>query len=269
MSGGGGLRQPDALLALSNLRNDGRQPHEVRRMQGELGVVPGSVGSAVVHMGLTACVAVVTGPMECARRSEEQADRAMLEVSLQLAPFATAERRVVNSASDRRLIEGGQQIQRALEATVLLQTYPRTRIAIHIVVLSDDGGRICAALNAATLALMDAGLALKDFCCACAAGVASTSSSTILVDLNRLEEQGDTAMATVAILPQRGGTMVLAQCSESRLSDFDQLERLLEAAAEGCHAVLEDMQAAVKRRAAVVLASNYGGGGDAVMATET
>jgi exosome complex component RRP41 len=261
MAGGGDFRRTDAWLALSHLRLDGRQPLEVRRLQAELGVVPGRVGSALVRMGLTSCVAVVTGPMECARRSEEHADRALLEVTLQLAPLATPERRGGNAASDRRLLEGGQQIQKALEATVLLQTYPRTRIAIHIVVLSDDGGRISAALNSATLALIDAGVALKDFCCACSAGVASTSS-TVLVDLNRGEEQSDTGLATVAILPQRDGIMVLAQCSAARLSDFDSLERLLEAAAEGCRAVFTEMQAAVQCRAVKVLSAPSVGAGD-------
>jgi ribonuclease PH len=66
------LRRTD-LLALSNLRNDGRKPHEIRRMRIQMGVSGGK--SALVEMGLTAVLAKVEGPMECSRRSEEVADR--------------------------------------------------------------------------------------------------------------------------------------------------------------------------------------------------
>ena len=252
---GASIRRTD-LLALSNLRNDGRKPHEIRRLRIQMGPVPESVGSAMVEMGLTTVLAVVTGPTECARRSDEQTDRAILEVTLQVAPFAVADRRTFNANTDRRLIESALQIQRALEAAVLLRTYPKTRICIDISVLADDGGRLCAAVNAATLALIDAGIPMKDFVCACSAGVGSANSSNVTVDLNRREETGGSVYLPAAILPQRG-TLVLAQC-EARLPDFETMEHVLEAAMEGCRAVFEYMQAAVKDRAASTLAARNG-----------
>jgi exosome complex component RRP41 len=263
MSGGGtSIRRTD-LLALSNLRHDGRKPHEVRRIQIQMGVLPASVGSAIVEMGLTSCLAIVTGPTECLRRSDELADRAILDVSLHVTPFATADRRVFNPNTDRRLIEGAVQIQHALEAAILLQTYPKSRICIHISVLSDDGGRLCTAINAATMALIDAGIPMKDFCCACSAGGSNSSdSTTVLVDLNRMEETSSntgttTASIPMAILPQRG-TIVLAQCSEARLPDFTSMELITEAAIEGCHTIFESMQAAVANRATSILTAYRG-----------
>ena len=258
------IRRTD-LLALSNLRNDGRKPHEIRRMRIQMGCcgLGGDVrGSALVEMGLTTALATVNGPTECARRSDELPDRAVLEVSVGVVPFASADRRTYNASTDRRLLEASQMLQTALEATLLLQTYPRQRIIIQVTVMADDGGRLCTALNAATLAVLDAGIPMKDFCCACSAGHNSSSSSTtdnavVLVDLNRREELGnDTVYVPCAMLPQRG-TLVLAQC-DARLSDFDALEQVLEAAMEGCRAVFEHMQAAVKERAAKILAARSG-----------
>jgi len=248
------LRRTD-LLALSNLRNDGRKPHEIRRMRIQMGCCGNSKGSAVVEMGLTTALATVTGPSECTRRSDELPDRAILEVVVAVAPFAGADRRTYNSSTDRRLLEASHMLQTALEATILLQTFPRQRIQIHVSVTADDGGRLCAALNAATLAVLDAGIPVKDFCCACSAG--HGSNSTVLVDLNRREESGnDTVYLPCAILPQRG-TVVLAQC-EARLPDSDAMQQVLDAATEGCRAVFEYMQAAVKERAAITLAARSG-----------
>ena len=128
-------------------------------------------------------------------------------------------------------------------------------------VLADDGGRLEAAINASTLALMDAGIPLKDMVCACSAGRWNAGGSDeIVVDLNRREIQAatgtgggggtsDTIYLPVATMPQRG-TIVLSQC-ESRLSGgVEAFGEVLEAATGGCHMVMEVMAAAVRERGA-------------------
>ena len=69
---GSTLRRTD-LLDLSNLRNDGRKPHEIRRMRTQI-----TEHGALVEMGLTTVLATVRGPIECTRRSEEVPDRYVL-----------------------------------------------------------------------------------------------------------------------------------------------------------------------------------------------
>lgn len=270
ISGGGASIRRTDLLSLSNLRNDGRKPHEIRRLRIQIGPLQqvgessnSCTGSALVEMGLTKAFATVTGPTSCLRRTDERSDRAIVEVTVQAAPFSTADRRNFNPNSDRRLLEISHALQRALEAAILLETYPRSRIQVDVTILADDGGRLCAAVNAASLAVIDAGIPVKDFVCACSAGYSSTigtSSTTPLVDLNRREEAGGSSGGSVhlpcAILPQRG-TMVLAQC-EARVPDWNTLERVLEAATDGCRAVFELMQAAVQEKAAAALAARSG-----------
>ena len=69
------LRRTD-LLTLSNLRNDGRKPEEIRRMRIQIGALSSAGGgSALVEMGLTVVLATVRGPIECTRRSDELPDR--------------------------------------------------------------------------------------------------------------------------------------------------------------------------------------------------
>jgi exosome complex component RRP41 len=250
------IRRTD-ILALSNLRTDGRKPHETRRMRIQMGALlsdPSVGGSALVEMGMTVALATVSGPMECQRRSDELPDRAILQVTFQTAPFApTTDRRVTNPKSDRRLMEASHLLKRALEASMLLHLYPRSRIQITVAILADDGGRLAAAINAATLAVLDAGIPMKDFVCACAAGGSNTEES-VLVDLNRREEGG--VNLACAMLPQRG-TIVLAQC-EARLPDWEQMERVLESAMEGCRAVFQYMQVAVREQALLRLSAKQG-----------
>ena len=258
------IRRAD-ILSLSNLRNDGRKPNEIRRMKVQIGPLSPSSsvgGSAIVEMGLTVALATVRGPLECARRSDEMGDRAIVDVSVKMSPFASAaDRRVTNPNTDRRLIEAAGMLQKAMEAAILLQLYPRTRIEISVVILADDGGRLCAAINAATLALQDAGIPMKDFVCACSAGYATDGNSdTTLVDLNRREESSSGGQPAVqlpcAMLPQRG-TVVFAQC-EARLPNYRALEKVMEAAMDGCRAVFDIMQEAVREKATEVFAVRSG-----------
>ena len=219
-------------------------------------------GSALVEMGLTIALATVRGPMACMRRSDERPDRAIMDVSVKSAPFAQVDRRVTNPNTDRRLVEISHMLKRALEATLLLQLYPKSRIEVSVVILADDGGRLCAAINAASLALVDAGIPMKDLLCACSAGYSGGSTDTTLVDLNRREESSNGGQPAVylpcAMLPQRG-TVVLSQC-EARLPDFKTLERVLDSAMDGCRAVFDVLQAAIRERAATFLAVRTGHG---------
>lgn len=146
-----------------------------------------------------------------------------------------------------------------MEAALLLHLYPKSKIEIVVWVLADDGGRLCAAINATTLALIDAGIPMKDLVCACSAG-GSGGDDDVLVDLNRREESSQGGQPAVnlpcAMLPQRG-TVVLAQC-EARMPALSVLERVLDAAMDGCRAVFDILQAAIRERASTLMAARTG-----------
>ena len=72
-----------------------------------------------------------------------------------------------------------------MSSSLLLTRCPRSRIILDITILADDGGRLYAVINVATCALIDAGLALKDFVCCCSTvllGGAGSSGTDELQD---------------------------------------------------------------------------------------
>lgn len=176
-------------------------------------------------------------------------------MTVKSAPFApSSDRRIANPRTDRRLVEHSHLLKRAMEAALLLHLYPKSKIEIVVWILADDGGRLCAAINATTLALVDAGIPMKDLVCSCSAG---GNGDDVLVDLNRREESSQGGQPAVylpcAMLPQRG-TVVLAQC-EARLPALSALERVLDAAMDGCRAVFDILQAAIRERASTLMAA--------------
>ena len=91
----------------------------------------------------------------------------------------------------RKAVETATAIRQTFETVILCDLYPRSQIDIFITILQADGGeqgraeyaqpdalqtpcRIAgkqsASINAATLALMDAGIAMSDFVVSCSAG---------------------------------------------------------------------------------------------------
>ena len=51
------------------------------------------------------------------------------------------------------------------------QLSPRSQIDISVLVLEQDGGVLQTAINAVTLALVDAGIPMNDYICATSAGL--------------------------------------------------------------------------------------------------
>lgn len=150
----------------------------------------------------------------------------------------------------------------------MVHLFPKTRIILDITVLADDGGRLCASINAATCALVDAGIPMKDLVCSCSAGLVTGTGTSAdgledvtLVDLNQKEvssysNESSAVYMPCAIMPQRN-TVVLAQC-ESRLSSVDLFEKVLNAAMEGCQMVFQVMEASIRERTGKVIAAKMG-----------
>lgn len=84
-------------------------------------------------------------------------------------------------------------ISSAFTTTVFTSLYPHSTITIVLHVLSQDGALLAACINAATLALIDAGVPMKDYIAACTTGSTASYASNDedadpLLDLNGVEE---------------------------------------------------------------------------------
>ena len=196
--------QKPRLILENGLRTDGRKPDELRPIRIELGVLKNADGSAIFEMGNTKVIAAVYGPKEMHPRHLALPDRASLRVRYHMAPFSTDERK--NPAPSRREIELSKVIREALEATVLVDLFPRTVIDVFMEVLQADAGTRLVSLMAASMALADAGIPMKDLI----AGVAVGKADGILVlDLNEPEDMWGEADMPVAMLPSLGQVVLL------------------------------------------------------------
>ncbi|RAL37312.1 unnamed protein product [Cuscuta campestris] len=212
------------------LRLDGRRPLEMRQLRAEIGVVSRATGSASFEMGNTKVIAAVYGPRTVQNWSEQLNDQALVRCEYSMANFSTGDR-MRKPKGDRRSTEISLVIRQTMEACILTDLYPRSQIDIFVQVIQADGGTRSACINAATLALADAGIGMRDIVTSCSAGYLN---NTPLLDLNYVEDSAGGPDVTVGLL-RRSDKVTLLQM-DSKLS-MDTLENVMQLAIEGCKAV--------------------------------
>lgn len=189
-------REKPKLVGEDGIRHDGRRLDELRPVRMEVGVLSNASGSAYVEFGKTRVIAAVYGPREPPQRYMVLPHRAVLRCRYHMAPFSTDERK--NPAPSRREIEISKVIREALEPVVMSEAFPRTSIDVFIEVISADGGTRTAALNAASLALADAGVPMRDLVAAVAVGKVD---GYLVLDIDQVEDNYGEADMPVAMAP--------------------------------------------------------------------
>ncbi len=224
----------------NGLRIDGRKPDELRPIRMKAGVLRNAQGSALVEYGRTHIMAAVYGPREALPRHMTQPDRAILRVRYHMAPFSTSERK--SPSPSRREIELSKVIREALEAAVFTEYYPRTTIDVFIEVLQADGGTRTTGITAASLALADAGIPMRDLVAGVAVGKVD---GTLVLDINEIEDGSGEADMPVAMMPSLK-KIVLLQLNGSLTRE--EFPKALELAKKGIYEIYEHQKRALKER---------------------
>jgi exosome complex component RRP41 len=227
MSGG----DNDVVLIKGNKRLDGRGFDELRDIKMEVSVLERAEGSAYIEWGKNRVIVGVYGPRELHPKFLQDPTRAMLRCVYNLAPFSVDERK--KPGPDRRSVEISKVCAEALSSVVMLERFPNTVIDVFIEVLQADAGTRCAGLTAASLALADAGIPMKDLVAACSAG---KIQGQIVVDLMKEEDNFGQCDLPMAIIPRKGEVVLLQMDGKLTQDEFKQAYKM---AVDGCMKVYE------------------------------
>lgn len=198
--------KPDFLISPEGLRIDGRRTDELRPIELKVGVLKQADGSASIRQGKTYIIAGVYGPRELHPRHLTLNDRAYLRVTYRMATFSVPDRK--RPAPSRREKEISMVIANALKPALFLEEFPKAVVDIFIQVIQADGGTRCAAINAASLALADAGIPMRGLVPAVAVGKAD---GKLIVDLGDEEDKYGQGDVPLAIIPQTNDLTLLQQ----------------------------------------------------------
>lgn len=232
------------LINKKGLRLDGRKFDEIRPIKFDIGLLAKADGSAYLEWGKNKILVAVYGPREVHPRHLTLTDKARLRCRYHMAPFSTLERK--RPAPSRREIELSKVTREALESVILTDLFPRTGIDVFIEVLESDGGTRCSGITAASLALADAGIPLKDLVVACAAG---KIDGQIVLDLNGIEDQMGEADLPVAVTSRRNEIALLQM---DGVLTYEEFKKALNLAIDGCKKIHDMQKEALSKKYAIV-----------------
>ena len=233
-------KQPEKLIDDKGLRIDGRRLAQLRPIKLEVGLLDKADGSAYIEQGKNKILVAVYGPREAHPKHIAMPERAVIRCRYHMAPFSVDERK--SPAPSRREMELSKVIRESLESVVLTDLYPRTTIDLFIEVLQSDGGSRCAGIIAASLALADAGIPMRELVAACAVG---KIQGKMALDLSDAEDKYGEADLPVAFVPNAGMITLLQMDGILTTNEF---EHGLSMALEACKTIHVMQREALKKK---------------------
>ncbi len=233
------------LIDEKGIRLDGRRFNELRPVRIEAGVLKRADGSAYIEWGGNKVLAAVYGPREAHPRHIQDPARALVQCRYNMAPFSVSDRK--RPGPDRRSIEISKVTSEAFSSVVFKEQFPRTSVDIFIEVLQADAGTRCAGLTAASVALADAGVPMRDLVAACASG---KIGGVVCLDLNKEEDNFGDADCPMAVV--RGtGEIVLLQM-DGHLT-YDEFQKAMELSLGAAEKLFELQRDALRRKYSITL----------------
>lgn len=221
-------------------RSDGRKPEELRPLEITAGVLENATGSARVRMGRTIAVAGVFGPREMFPRRLQDFNKATVQCRYTMAPFSTDER--ARPGPSRRSKEISMVVRKSLEPLIFLDEFPKAAIDIYVDIIQADAGTRTAAINAASVALADAGVPMRGLVSAVAVG---KIDGKYVVDLAGKEEDASDCDLPVAYIPGQGRVSLLQM--DGNLPKED-VKALLKIAITACEEIEKKQRDALRKR---------------------
>jgi len=157
-------RMTRRLIVEDEMRIDGRRPEEIRSISCETGLISRTHGSGLFKRGLTQVLTLLTlGPISDMQRiddlSPDESKRYLHHYNF--PPFSVGETGMLRGPR-RREIGHGALAERALVNIIPDEEHFPYTIRLVSEVLSSNGSTSMASVCASSLALMDAGVPLKD-----------------------------------------------------------------------------------------------------------
>jgi exosome complex component RRP41 len=218
----------DISFFKDGLRLDGRRADQLRPVKIEVGVLARADGSCYIEMGGNKVIAAVYGPREVHPRHLQEATRAIVRYRYNMASFSVEDRK--RPGPDRRSNELSKVSRDALEPVILTSFFPRSVIDVFVEVLQADAGTRTAGINAAAVALADAGIPMKSMISSCAAGKVA---DTIVLDPMKEEDNFGQADMPIAMTPN--GDITLLQMDGNLTPD--EFHRAVEMAMNGAREI--------------------------------
>lgn len=233
-------KKSEEKMIVNGKRIDGRELDQLRPIEMKVNVINRANGSALVKFGDSQAIVGVFGPRALFPRHLQESETGILRCRYNMAPFSVEDRK--SPGPDRRSVEISKVIRLAFEPTIFLEDFPKATIDVYIEILQADGSTRVTGINAASLALADAGIPMKDLIAACSVG---KIDGKLIVDLCGLEDNcGETDLAFAMMPSKKKVTLLQMDGAVTK----EELMKLIDMAVKSCEKIYEEQKKILKEK---------------------
>ena len=190
-------------------RVDKRKFDELRPIKAEVGIIPNADGSALFAFGETVAIAAVYGPKPLHPAHMQEPDRGIIRCNYNMLPFSVTER--AKPGPNRRSKEISMVTGNALASVVDLERFPGTVIDVEVLILQANASTRCAGINAAAMALAQAGIVMKELVSSVSIGKIDDEIVTDVIKAEEDWEEGEGATDIAITMTSKTKEIVHAQ----------------------------------------------------------
>lgn len=223
-------------------RPDKRKNDETRVIEAKAGVIKRADGSGYFKIGDTIAYAAVYGPRNLYPKFMQDPQKGILRCNYNMLPFSGSGERIRPGGS-RRSKEISMVTEKALLPVLDLDEFPNAVVDLFIEFPQTDAGSRCAGICAASIALADAGIVMKDMVASVAVGYVNND---VVVDLSKEEEDIENAVdIPMAVMPSTGEVTLLQMDGMIKKED---LMKAVELGKKACKKIYEIQKNALKEK---------------------
>lgn len=228
---------------VEKFKREGRKNDELRPMEAKAGIIEKADGSAYFKIGKTVAYAAVYGPRNLHPKFKQDPEKGLLRCNYNMMPFSGTGNRV-RPGQNRRAKEISMVTENALRPVLSFEDFPNSVVDVFIEIPQADAGTRCAGICAASIALADAGFAMREMVPAISVGKVN---DTVIVDLDYNEEawDGEVADIPVAMQPSTGEISLLQMDGEITK---EQLAEALGTVKDACMKINEVQKQALREK---------------------
>ena len=224
------------------MRPDKRKVDDIREIDAKAGIIKRADGSGMFKIGDTIAYAAVYGPRNLFPRFLQNPKTGILRCHYNMMPFSGSGDRI-RPGGNRRSKEISMVTKKALAPVLDLSNYPNAVVDCYIEFPQTDAGSRCAGICAASIALADAGLTMKDLVSSVACGLVNKEA---VVDLSKEEEDIEDAVdIPIAVIPSTGKITLLQMDGLLKKED---LLKAIKLGKNACKKIYEVQKQALKER---------------------
>jgi len=224
-------------------RFDGRKFDEMREMKAEIGVIPNADGSAMFSFGDTIAIAAVYGPKPLHPQHLQNPQKGIIRCVYDMLSFSVTQRK--KPGPSRRSQEISKVTEWALSPIIEIDEFPNTVVDVHIMITQANASTRCAGINAACMALAQAGIPMSEMVSAVSIGKVDDRIVTDLIKEEEDYEDGEGATDMPMAFLSKSGKISLLQLDGK--TSPEKLKEAIEAGEKACIKIHEEQVKALKK----------------------